>query len=748
MSAITNNERNKRSESILANKSVPFNSPIPGTALNPLSKGVQDGAEPTATGILKPVCPDPDTGFERISNFQIDRITRHTMEHLHGLCAERGVELDFEYWEKITRRILGPPTPEDAIIVPAPAGAGKSTWIQAFHRALRELFEDDPELDKAIVGTVIVLQTVSALNSLAAALNEDRPEDRPFMVALQGWSQSGRQLGYCLNSDVSSYDECPRSRCPYAIQCPVLQFREKAPLAPVVGLTQERFYLLRQDDLSSVLTRIGQDGLPHPRRFIIFDEKYEMAPAVTLSMKEINEASTEFTKLIPQVDASDARVRTLQQRLSYSVERPFQKIRQLQRSPDGVDVPIGFLRLSEHDYINERAAYSDFRTLILEKQRQYLSKPLSAVLAVMDCLYNGESCLFTKANGFSVFRIEQPQLHFGQCQTVIFDATAQVDHDYRNLEGVCFLKGVPKCSERIVRFHLYTHQDMNVSRAAMGNNWKLPAMAKFTAELIKKATGKVFLCCYKNQAETLAVDLREQLTEEDFSKILLTPDREDPAKLIIPYLDGNNGSNAFKDATTVILLGYPRLNPETYLARAGAAYGPDQLARELAQIPEQQLLDKRFMLWDIPSVRIYEAHHLAARLEQEIYRCAQRKPGFKGIIDIHLFYPPEDTMKILLKRIPGEMRTYKDLPSCVARQKGAARRYEDGPTSFGRLLQFVNQWDGHKVRVCDLRDELGISPSVWSDLMADPRVRSLLDEHGISRKGHGPSATWHIPNAA
>ena len=47
--------------------------------------------------------------------------------------------------------------------------------------------------------------------------------------------------------------------------------------------------------MSSVLMRIGQDGLPHPRRFIIFDEKFEMAPAVKLSMKEINEASTEFT---------------------------------------------------------------------------------------------------------------------------------------------------------------------------------------------------------------------------------------------------------------------------------------------------------------------------------------------------------------------------------------------------------------------------------------------------------------------
>ena len=105
-------------------------------------------------------------------------------------------------------------------------------------------------------------------------------------------------------------------------------------------------------------------------------------------------------------------------------------------------------------------------------------------------------------------------------------------------------------------------------------------------------------------------------------------------------------------------------------------------------------------------------------------------------------------MKILLERIPGEVYTYKDLPSCIARQKGASRLYKDGPTSFGRLLQFVDQWDGHKVRVSDMREDLGISPAVWKDLMADPRVKSLLDERGISREGRGPNAIWHIPNAA
>lgn len=198
MSTISNNERNERSKNILANKSVSPSGSILETAPNPFIEGFQYSPGSTAAKVLEPVYPNPDSGFEILSEFQKVQITRHTPKNTRRLCADRGIKLDFEFWEKHTRRILGLPTPEDAIVVPAPTGAGKSTWIEAFHLALKDLFKKNPALDKAIVGTVIVLQKVDSLNSLAAELNEGCPADRPFMVALQGWSQSGKQLGTAL----------------------------------------------------------------------------------------------------------------------------------------------------------------------------------------------------------------------------------------------------------------------------------------------------------------------------------------------------------------------------------------------------------------------------------------------------------------------------------------------------------------------------------------------------------------------
>ena len=109
---------------------------ISETDLSPLYKEVQGKSEPTAAEVLKARSPNPDAGYDPFSKFHVGRLTRCTIKHMRRLCEERDIELDFEYWEKHTRRILSQPTPEDAIVVSAPAGAGKSTWIEAFHLAL------------------------------------------------------------------------------------------------------------------------------------------------------------------------------------------------------------------------------------------------------------------------------------------------------------------------------------------------------------------------------------------------------------------------------------------------------------------------------------------------------------------------------------------------------------------------------------------------------------------------------------
>src|SRR5699024_6466131 len=123
---------------------------------------------------------------------------------------------------------------------------------------------------------------------------------------------SGSQRGFCANPEVIHYDQCRRYACPYSEHCRLLSFQQQAPCAPVVGVTQERFVLLREAGaLDKILRRTFlSDQVTLPRRFLIFDEKITMAQTSTLIKPVIDQASTEIERLIRQGDLSDSQARS------------------------------------------------------------------------------------------------------------------------------------------------------------------------------------------------------------------------------------------------------------------------------------------------------------------------------------------------------------------------------------------------------------------------------------------------------
>lgn len=715
----------------------------------PVADGLRPTSIPTVSEAMRPVCPNPQEGFQPLSQYLVDRITEAVIHRMEKLCKERGIGLDLKYWKQQTRFILAPKSTTSILVIASPAGSGKSTWIEAFAATLIDFFQTDKALEAALVGITIVLQKVEDLNRLAEVLNFDTSKDIPNMVALQGWSHSGQQYGFCQNASVDSFDGCRPKDCPFAQGCKLLAFHRVAERAPIIGLTQERFAMLRDSTgLGSVLYRSGEDGCSRPRRHLIFDEKIMMAQISTLDKNCIDQASIEFSGLIKKIAATDSQVRSLQQRLSYHVERPFQDLRRslcCETERGKQDIQAGFCAIpSEYTEEEEQFAFQDFCNLVLCQKKQYGTKHLRMALTVMTALYSGERCLFSKTNGFAITHIVPPPLQYGESQSIIFDATAKVDEDYRNLQNAKFSNGVPMRKRCHLSLHIYTHSGLNVSKKSMKSSWKLPALSQLTAELMEKTKGEIFVCCYKDYAEALADALKKILPPESYSRILLMPDREHDT---IPYFGGTNGSNRFNTATVVFMLGYPRLSPRDYLIYASAAYGGGQVADELSAIGEENLLSKTpDLLWTIPSVKSYMAHHLAARLEQEVYRCALRNPDCINEISVYLFCPPADMLEILCTRLdPTQVFYHDELPACVEMCKRLARSYEGAPTQYGRLVQFLASWDGSKQPVQEIRAELNISRAVWKDLMGDERVKQLLEQYQIRREGRGPNAVWFKP---
>ena len=221
------------------------------------------------------------------------------------------------------------------------------------------------------------------------------------------------------------------------------------------------------------------------------------------------------------------------------------------------------------------------------------------------------------------------------------------------------------------------------------------------------------------------------------------PDRDTDT---IPFYFGTNGDNRFREAETVILLGYPRLNPQSYLTATCAAFGSDCIKREFELLSEDQLLEPQFNLMALPPIQDYVTHHLAARLEQEIYRSAQRNPAFTGNLHIHLFCPTKPVLDILTQRIPGTVVYDRDAPDYVDEYRLSSRQYGNSSTSRARLLQFLDTWNGSQIRVSDLRTQLDISPAVWKDLIGDSQIKRKLDQMNVIRVGRGINSTWALPD--
>lgn len=681
---------------------------------------------------LRPRVPNPERSFCQLSRFMAEKLTKAVIDELRRICKARDAPLDYGYWKKITMKILLKGVPNRALIISARAGSGKSTWITAFILAVSRLWLNKDPLAEALGGILLVFQKVETLNALYETLSTTFPGKRSPMVPLQSWSKSGQEQGYCKNTEVRDNRECDPSRCPYSEECKVLSFHKEKDGAFILGITQARFAIMRRSgELGQCLTRRLGSKTVH-RRFLICDEKPPMVEEYTLNMETITKASSELEALIEKRGANDLTIASIQKSLGYCIERPFQQLRtETGHTGSQKSLPFGLCSLGELPQ-EDLDRYKQFKEK-LDRSPGYHTPAVNACVTVMDQLIKGE-CLYGRSGSFSIFATTAPIVNFDQSVTLIFDATAEVDGDYKGLTNCDILPSSPTGSFGNVQFHIWTDPIFNVSENAMKKAWKIPALATFAGELLEQYPGETFLCTYRSYAELLAQLLPHK-------EILKLPQREPPC---VPYFGGTNGDNRFNHCTNVILMGYPRLSPQAYLRQTWAFWRNTGFEREIKNTLDIFRCQERppaYLQDLLPCVRQYELYHLAARLEQELYRCAIRNPDNQKEIHVFMFAPPPELAKMLEARFPGcQVALHEEVPSCVERRRAESRLYKGGKSSFSRLADYIVSWKGPSIRVRALREELAISSSVWKDLIGSEKVKKLFEDHGITRVGRGINA--------
>jgi len=310
------------------------------------------------------------------------------------------------------------------------------------------------------------------------------------------------------------------------------------------------------------------------------------------------------------------------------------------------------------------------------------------------------------------------------------------------------LADLPLQYSKKITFHIYEHPDLNVSRNALQKSWKLPAFAELIGEILNKYPAKTFLCTYQD----IAGHLPELLSLDVIGKLVRMPNREN---FQLPYFGGTNGANDFNDCHNVIMLGYPRLSPQDYLFKAYSAYGKHGFKKEISDLSDELCLRERIpkdILRQLPMLIDYENRHLAARLEQEIYRCAIRNPTCDENINIFLFAPPKQILELLIPRFKGcKVHHLKELPQCVEDIKDSTRIYAGEPTAFNKFKEFIETWDGNPVKPAEVQVKLGISKSAWKEIRKKASFKSLLAQNNVIETGRGVNARFErnpLNNAA
>ena len=648
---LDNNLMDNKTEQIVANETALSQEntvEYPGAASS-LKEPLPQTLQPTP---LRRRQTGPTAPFDGLATAQVVFMADRVMYYIEELCRRRGAAVDFEYWRKVTKRVLKGLADRGPLVCPARAGSGKSTWITAFLLAACELrLNNDPLAD--VFSVLLVLQKIESLNGIRDTIADSFPNaPETLVVPLQGWTAASQKAGFCKNKQVTSFDQCRKDNCPFAASCDVLRFGQLAGQAFVLGVSQARFDLLRKGNALDGL--LHQQENDHPR-ILVFDEKFEFAPLYHLTQTTLDAASSQLERLITQRDLKDRRVFEKQRWSTTLLQRPFSLLRERtcieldEMTKLKADMPYGVCSLKDAAEVEKNRFYQ-FREYLNGPGRAFRTQQLSEAVEVIDCLYRGD-CLFTKLGPFTILGADEPQIAFGDNLTLVFDATALVDGDYEYLDVGRLPDSEPRHMEK-VHFHTYTAAEMNVSRQAMRKSWKLPGFCALAEDILRLYPGKMFLTTYKD----LAAEIPKLLAPEAVSHLLLDGET-------CPYFGGTNGSNDFSEASLVMLLGYPRLSPQTYLERAFVYWGPsgirEQVQEQMAQWSPLNVQQKPDLHAQLPLTMAYEVRHLAARLEQEIYRCQLRNAKCEDTIYVFLFAPPKALRDRLSKRFKGSMTRLK-----------------------------------------------------------------------------------------
>ena len=248
-----------------------------------------------------------------LTEYLVGVMVSRVMEWLHRVYDDCGAVLPKpykKYWKRFTFDFLSANDNNHAWGSAARAGSGKTMWMTAFILTLCEIAVEGGELCQTVMGgMVFVVQKIETINEMVDVIERYFPGRHDLIGAIQSFSPSGKKRGLCMNPEAAAYDDCVPIECSYAESCPIVHSTAKGHTTLITGITQARFlrYRRSEDSMHRMMYRTFR-GVEIPRRFLFFDEKFEMAEILNLSKEGLNIFSNSFEQFSSTQNMPDNKI--------------------------------------------------------------------------------------------------------------------------------------------------------------------------------------------------------------------------------------------------------------------------------------------------------------------------------------------------------------------------------------------------------------------------------------------------------
>lgn len=655
------------------------------------------------------------------------RLHGRVMEALDHYFSTRGSTYIFGQRDALSRIVdeVLDDSRQGITAVPLVPGGGKSTLLRALLTVLASVFRNmsDP-IAKRLAGVIVVVEKTAEGDELEVLCNRGlEPGEPPVARLLSAVNDYNLKKGRCLTGEARTYAECPRHTCREAANCPLLHTMEGLGETPILILLHARL-AEHLPDLTPFTAWFEADGTEHRRSLLLIDEAPELVRQDVVSAQSLNEAEGELLDMRPSYSREDryAKQRTLES-FVHAMRIPFDRLQRCEYGKTRRSAVLTASELEQAGFKNDQL--TELMTRLEEYQAQRSSK--AGKLATALLTDNGKLTCFGKN-----FELASPSLHTIRAdtplRTFIFSGTAQLIPQLTDNPNVTLLDTNFQESYARLTIHVQRDSVLKTSRTGLQTTGALEALVLWLQVLLPELAqthGRVLLVSYKRMARRVW-----ELLGKECQQLVFTAVIPENGEICLPYFGGVVGSNAYRDATAVVCLGLPRLEPGDYLRRALAIDPDGSHAEELSHATEA--LERQ------PCALKMQDIHLAHELVQMVFRSRLRCHGDKAPIELWLTQPP-DAVLALLHDYFGDCRFEKHnaLPAeCHSKLHTSKQRngiQTNAARLYGALLAIP---EGSETTPAQLREQTGLTLNQYKEAIRAPSVKELF-RTGFTTFGSG-----------